>query len=334
MATNLSAVAKIRWGILGTGFIAGKFAEALAFLPDAELAAVGSRTADSARRFAETFGIGRFHDSYKLLAQDPDIDVIYIATPHNLHMENTILCLNAGKAVLCEKPFAVNARQSAAMIDLARTKKLFLMEAMWTRFLPIIVKVRQWLSQGLIGEVRYMQADFGFSGDWQPQHRLLNPNLAGGALLDVGVYTVSLASMVFGQPPSKVTGLAHIGQTGVDEQSAMLLEFKDGQLAVLSCAVRTETPQQAIICGDKGRITIHPRFWKATKATISVYGQEDRTVEMPFAGNGYNYQAQEVMRCLRAGKLQSNIMPLDETLEIMKIMDELRSQWGLKYPIE
>ncbi len=326
--------AKIRWGILGTGFIAGKFAEGLAFLPEAELVAVGSRAADTARRFAETFAIPHRYDSYELLAQDPDIDVIYIATPHNLHKENTFLCLNAGKAVLCEKPFAVNARQSAAMIDLAKTKKLFLMEAMWTRFLPVIAKVRQWLSQGLIGQVRFMQADFGFSGDWQPQHRLLNPHLAGGALLDVGVYTVSLASMVFGQPPSKVTGLAHIGPTGVDEQSAMLLEFKDGQLAVLSCAVRTETSQQAIICGNKGKITIHPRFWRATKATIAIHGKDEQTVEMPFTGNGYNYQAQEVMQCLRAGKLQSDVMPLDESLEIMKIMDELRSQWGLKYPFE
>jgi predicted dehydrogenase len=325
---------KIRWGILGTGSIAKKFAEGLQILPEADLVAVGSRAANTAERFARAFGIPHQHSSYDELANDPDIDVVYIATPHPFHMENTILCLKAGKAVLCEKPFAINAGQAQQMLNVARTKKLFLMEAMWTRFLPIIVKVREWLTEGLIGQVRMVTADFGFRTDWNPHGRLLSPQLGGGALLDVGVYTVALASMVFEKPPTKVTSLAHIVQTGIDEQSAMVLGYQDGQLASLSCAVRTQTPQEALIVGTKGRIKIHSPFWKGTAATISIEEGEDQVVEMPLEGNGYNYQAQEVMKCLRSGKLESDIMPLNETLSIMKTMDEIRAQWGLKYPME
>jgi len=325
---------KIRWGIIGTGFIAKKFAEALQILPDAELVAVGSRAADTAKKFAKAFHIPHQHSSYDKLANNPDVDVVYIATPHPFHMENTILCLKAGKAVLCEKPFAVNASQAQQMTDVARTEKLFLMEAMWTRFLPIIMKVREWLGQGLIGPVRFLQADFGFRCDWKPQDRLLNPELAGGALLDVGVYTVALASMVFAGPPTKITGMAHLGQTGIDEQSAMVLGYQDGQLAVLSCAIRTQTLQKAVIVGTKGMIRIHSPFWSATTATILIEDKEDETIKIPHECNGFEYEAREVMQCLLAGKLESDYLPLDETLSIVKTMDEIRAQWGLKYPME
>ena len=327
-------VKKVRWGIIGTGFIAGRFAEALRFLPEAELVAVGSRASATAKKFGRAFGIPHQHNSYNKLANDPDVDVVYIATPHPFHLENSILCLKAGKAVLCEKPFAINASQAQQMIEVARAKRLFLMEAMWTRFLPTIAKVREWLGQGLIGPVRFLQADFGFKGSENPKGRHLNLQLAGGALLDVGVYTVALASMVFGTPPMKITGLAHIGQTGVDEQSAMLLSYQDGQLAVLSCAVRTQTPQEAVIVGTKSTIRIHSPFWSATTATISIEGKEDETVKIPHECNGFEYEAREVMQCLQAGKLESNTMPLDESLSIVKTMDEIRAQWGLKYPVE
>jgi len=325
---------KIRWGILGTGSIAKKFAEGLQILPEADLVAVGSRAADTAESLANIFGIPHQHSSYDKLANDPDVDVVYIATPHPFHMENTILCLKAGKAVLCEKPFAINADQAQQMVNVAGTEKLFLMEAMWTRFLPIIVKVREWLANELIGRVRMVTADFGFSADWNPKHRLFNPELGGGALLDVGVYCVSMSSMVFGRPPAKITGMAHMGQTGVDEQSAVILGYDDGQLAVLSCAVRTQTPQQALIVGTKGMIRIHSPFWCATTATISIEGKENETIKMPFESNGFEYEAREVMKCLRTGKLESDIMPLNETLSIMKTMDEIRAQWPLKYPVE
>ena len=325
---------KICWGILATGTIARKFAEAVRIVPDAELVAVGSRSAETAEKFGEQFNIPRRYASYEALANDPDVDVIYVATPHNFHMENTILCLEAGKAVLCEKPFAVNAGQVLRMIDVAGEKKLFLMEAMWTRFLPVIAQVRWWLGEGQIGEVWYLQADFGFRGEWNPEGRHLNPELAGGALLDVGVYTVALASMVFERPPVKIASAAHLGQTGVDEQSAMVFSYEAGELAVLFSAVRTKTPQEAVIVGTKGTIKIHSPFWCATTAAISIKEKKDETVEMPHKGNGFEYQIEEVMQCLRTGRLESDIMGLEESLEIAGTMDEIRAQWGLKYPVE
>jgi len=325
---------KFRWGIIGTGAIAKKFAKALQILPEADLAAVGSRAADTAKRFAKAFNIPHQHDSYDKLANDPDVDVVYIATPHPFHKENTVLCLKAGKAVLCEKPFAVNASQAREMITAAGEGKLFLMEAMWTRFLPIFVKVREWLAKKIIGDVQLLQADFGFRGDRNPKGRLLNPELAGGALLDVGVYTVSLASMVFGRPPVRITSKAHLGSTGVDEQSEMLFGYENGRSAELSCAIRTQTPQQAVIVGTEGVIKIHSPFWSATTATISMEGKEDKTIKIPFECNGFEYQVREVMQCLQTGKLESDIMTLDESLSIVKTMDEIRAQWGLKYPIE
>jgi predicted dehydrogenase len=324
---------KIRWGIIGTGNIAKQFARGLAVLPDAELVAVGSRTPTSASAFADTFDVPHRHSSYEELARDPDLDVVYIATPHSLHRENTLLCLEAGKAVLCEKPFAINAAEAEEMIGLARERGLFVMEAMWSRFFPAMGKVRELLAAGVIGQVRLLTVDFGFRAQFNPQSRLFNPELGGGALLDVGVYTVSLASMVFGSP-TRVASLAHLGQTGVDEQAGVILGYEGGQLAVLSTAIRTASPQDATLMGTEGHLRIDPRWWMPTRLTLSASGQEDKVVELPFTGNGYNYEAAEVMACLRAGKLESDVMPLDETLSIMHTMDQIRAQWGLRYPME
>ena len=324
---------KIRWGIIGTGHIAKKFAEGLLSLPEAELVAVGSRTQASADDFAAWYGIPHRHANYASLANDPTVDVVYVSTPHPFHTENSLLCLEAGKAVLCEKPFAINAAEAAQVIKLARAKKLFLMEAMWTRFLPVMVEVRELLAEEAIGDARMLIADFGFRAEWDPKGRLLNPELGGGALLDVGIYTLSLASAVFGTP-ARVTGLAHLGATGVDEQAGIVLGYGQGQLAVLSVAVRTNSPQGALLLGTEGSIRIHPPWWKPTTLTLSKSGQEDEVVELPYTSNGYNYEAAEVMACLRAGKLESDIMPLNETLSIMKTMDQIRAQWGLKYPME
>jgi len=324
---------KIRWGIIGTGLIAGKFADGLRAVADAELVAVGSRTQASAEAFATTYNVPRCYPTYEELAQDPNVDVVYISTPHPYHKDNSILCLNAGKAVLCEKPFTMNAREAIEMIALARSKRLFLMEAMWTRYFPAMVKVRELLGEGAIGEARLLNADFGFFHEFDAQHRLFNPDLGGGAVLDVGVYVISLAHMIFGKP-TRVTGLAHFGATGTDDQSAYLLGYSGGQIAMLASAVQTETPHQAVINGTAGRITIHRHFWQPRRLTLEIYGKESSEIEMPIVGNGYNYQVDEVHACLRAGKLESSIMPLDESLDIMETMDTLRAQWGLRYPME
>jgi predicted dehydrogenase len=322
----------IRWGIIGLGAIAKSFARGLQAVPDAKLVAVGSRSLDKAKAFAAEFGAARAHGSYQELAGDREVDAIYVASPHPMHKEDAILCLEAGKAVLCEKPFTVNRAELEQVVAVARRRRVFLMEAMWTRFLPIMGRVREWLASGAIGEPRMLTADFGFRCAWDPQSRLLAPALAGGSLLDVGVYTVALAGMVFGPAPARITGLAHLGETGVDEQAAFVFGYPKGQLAVLASAVRTNTPQDARIDGTEGRIVI-PSFWKGSRAVLTA-GDRTETVEMPLAGNGYNYEAIEVGRCLREGLLESPLIPLDESLAIMGTMDELRRQFGLRYPAD
>ncbi|MDE0396335.1 MAG: Gfo/Idh/MocA family oxidoreductase [Candidatus Poribacteria bacterium] len=324
---------KIRWGILGPGGIAHKFADALKAIPDAEIIAVGSRDLQRADAFADTFDVPHRHGSYVELANDPEVDAVYVATPHPFHKACAMLCLEAGKAVLCEKPLTVDADQAEALIACAREHKQFLMEAMWTRFIPVMVKVREWLAAGVIGEPRMLTADFGNRVELTAENmkgRLFALKLAGGAMLDIGVYTVSLASMVFGAP-TQITSLAHIGETGVDEQAAVLLGYDAGQIASLSCAITTRTSQDARIFGTKGAIYI-PNFSRATSATLEVLGKAPVQIEIPFTGNGFEYQVLEVIKCLRAGKLESDVMPLDESLSIIKTMDVARAEWGLEYP--
>jgi predicted dehydrogenase len=326
-------VSKFRWGILGTGAIARRFVRGLRPLPEAEVFAVGSRSETSAAKFADKHNIPRRHASYEDLASDPGVDVVYIATPHPLHAENAALCLEAGKAVLCEKPFCVNAAEAERVVELARKRGLFLMEGMWTRFFPLMEEVRRLVSDGAIGEVRMLNVDFGFRAGLDPASRLFDPKLGGGALLDVGVYCVSVASMILGQPSGSV-GISHLGETGVDEQASVILEHEGGRLANLSIGIRTATPQEATIMGTEGYVRIHAPWWRPESMTISRPGKENETVDVPVSGNGFNYEAAEVMRCLEAGKTESDIMPLDETISVMRTMDRIRAAWGLRYPGE
>ena len=321
----------VRWGILGTGNIAQQFARGLAGLPDAQLVGVGSRSLETAQTFATTFGAAHAHGSYEALVSDPDVEVVYIATPHTLHAENSLRCLETGKAVLCEKPFTLNAAQAQTVIDSARAKGLFLMEAMWTRFFPLFGTLRDFIREGRIGELKLLQADFGIVSPVM-QNRLFDPDLGGGALLDVGVYPVSLASYLLGTPTA-VSSRAHLGNTGVDEQNAVVLEHQDGALAVLSSAIRAETPQEAFITGTEGNIRVCAPWWQPTELVLTTQKGEER-FESPLPHNGYAYEAAEVMRCLREGVLESPLMPLDETLNIMQTLDTCRAQWGLRYPGE
>ncbi len=318
----------IRWGILGTGSIANKFAQGLADTTGADLVAVGSRTKENADAFADQFQIPMRYASYQDLAEDPQVDLVYVATPHPFHCENTILCLENRKGVLCEKPFALNQREAKLMIKTSEKQKTFLMEAMWTRFMPAIVRLRQLLAESVIGEVRMLTADFGFRSGLNPESRLFNLELGGGALLDVGVYTVSLASMVFGQP-RQIASLADIGQTGIDEQAGILLLHDKGQLAILNTAVRTNTPQEAVLMGTEGQIKIESPWWIPTRLTV-----KGEILDIPFEGNGYNYEAIEAMNCFRAGQIESQTMSHQETLTIMKSLDQIRQQWNLTYPSE
>ncbi len=323
---------KIKWGIMGPGRIAHKFAQSLKCSEAAEIIAVGSRSIGRAAEFAKEYGISRAYGSYADLVADPDIDIIYVATLHPAHFECALLCIKARKAVLCEKPFTINAFETNILVKTARESGLFLMEAMWMRYLPAMVKLRELLTENAVGKIRMVKADFGNRIPWEPDGRLLNPELGGGALLDVGIYPVSFAAMILGANPTKISGQAYLGTTGVDEQFSAILGYEEGRIAVLSGAVRTSLPNEARIIGTEGHIRV-PDFWRASSLELCKNGQVEK-FELPFRSTGYIHEAQEAMYCLREGLTESNIMPLDESLKIMKILDNLRRQWGLKYPSE
>ncbi len=325
----------IRWGVLGPGNIARTFARGLSALDDHIVVAAGSRDEARAQAFTDRHGTstGIGYGSYAALVESPEVDAIYVATPHPFHREHATLALRAGKAVLCEKPLCVNRHQGEALVAASVDSGSFLMEAMWTRFLPAVDQVLAWIQDGAIGDVRMLSCDVGFRCPWRPESRLLDPALAGGALLDVGVYTVAMASLLFGHEPLSTRAQGHIGASGVDEQCALLLRYAGGELAVLRSAIRTNTPHVARIEGTEGCITL-PAFWRATTATLERPREKAVTVRAAFTANGYEYEAAEVARCLRAGLIESPRMCHAESLGILTIMDQARAEMGLSYPCE
>lgn len=324
----------IKWGILSTGWIAHQFATDLAHASNGVAYAVGSRTQESADEFAKNHGIPVAYATYEELVNDPEVDAIYIGTPHPFHKENALLALRAGKAVLCEKPFTVNSAELEEIVAYAREQKLFLMEAMWSRYLPANVKVREWLAAGRIGEVRLVKADLGFRADWNPEGRLLNPALGGGALLDVGIYPISFASMVLGPHPETVSSTVHIGETGVDEHFSLLLSYGNGVTAALNGGIRLKMHEEAYIYGTEGHIIVKGTLVNPRSAELYNNGELVETVTDDRASVGYSFEAEEVGRCLHAGLTESPVMTLDESVAILKLLDGVRAGWGLKYPGE
>jgi predicted dehydrogenase len=324
----------IRWGIIGTGGIAAAFAADLQLLPGHRLAAVGSREGSRADAFAARFGIPHGHAGYDALVADPDVDVVYVATPHPAHAADALLALAAGKPVLCEKPFAMNATEAAAVVAAARERGLFCMEAMWTRFLPHMRRIRELLDAELLGDIRTVIADHGqrfLPPD--PASRLYAPELGGGALLDLGIYPVSFASSVLGAP-TRVTAVSDATVTGVDAQTSIVLQDDAGRHAVLTTTLGARTPTTASITGTLGRIEIDPVWYQPTSFRLHTLSGSVQHFAEPRIGHGLRYQAAEVGRCLRDGELESPIMALDETVQIMRTMDTVRAQIGLRYPGE
>jgi predicted dehydrogenase len=323
-----------RWGVIGTGGIASAFVTDLGLLPDTEVVAVGSRSQESADAFAEQFGIARRHPSYQSLVDDPEVDVVYVATPHPGHFPAVSMALEAGKAVLCEKPFTLNSAEAAELVAAARRRGVFLMEAMWTRFLPHVVRIRELLAGDTLGDIRSVEADHGQYFPFDQQHRLFNPELGGGALLDLGIYPVSFASMVLGSP-SRVTAVSTPASTGVDAQTSLLLEHPGGQHAVLTTTLEARSPTRAAIVGTRARIELDSKFYAPTTFTVvAVDGTVVERYDEVHEGGGLRHQAAEVARCLAEGRLESPVMPLDESVAIMATLDEVRRQIGLVYPSE
>lgn len=319
----------VRWGILGTGKIARAFATALRDTPGAVLAGVASRSLESAQAFGAEFGALDSYGSYQALADASNIDVIYIGTPHPMHVENALMALNGGKGVLCEKPFTMNRREAEEIVALAREKKLFLMEAMWTRYMPALAEVRRIIASGEIGTVHQVTADFGFAGTQDPLHRLNNPELGGGALLDLGIYPLSIAAALLG-PVAEVRAMALIGETGVDIQTGFTMTHQGGGMSVCSCSLRARTPAELTVSGSLGQVRMNTMFHRAQSVTVTT-ADGARTVDTPYLGNGYVHEAMEVGRCLKEGLLDSPGMPLDETLHLMGVLDTIRGQIGLRY---
>jgi predicted dehydrogenase len=324
----------IRWGIIGTGGIASSFAGDLSLLDDASVVAVGSRQASTADAFADRFDIPHRHASYDALVADPEVDVVYVSTPHPGHHDAALLAIAAGKAVLVEKPFTLNVLEASALVSAAQAKGTFLMEAMWTRFLPHMRRIRDLLTSGVLGEIRTVTADHGqrfLPPD--PTSRLYDPALGGGALLDLGIYPVSFASYVLGTP-ERVTAVSDPTTTGVDAQTSILLQYAGGSHAVLTTTLGASTANVASIVGTDGRIEIDRTWYQPSSFTMTLESGVVERFEQPRVGGGLRFEAVEVGRCLRDGKLESDIMPLAETLSIMATLDEIRRQIGLGYPGE
>jgi predicted dehydrogenase len=315
----------VRWGILGTGGIARTFATDLALTDSGTVVAVGSRSTASADRFADELDIPVRHGSYESLVSDPDIDVVYVATPHPMHHDNAVLALRAGKPVLVEKPFTMNAAEARDIVAVARETGLFAMEAMWTRFLPHIATVRSWLADGVLGDVVTVTADHGQWFAEDADFRLFAPKLGGGALLDLGVYPVSFASMVLGAP-SRIVAMRDPAFTGVDAQTSMLFGYPSGAQALLTCTLRAKSPTRAAIVGTEARIEFDGDFYAPTTVSLITRDGQTTRVESDHQGRGLRHQADEVARRLAAGDLESPLMPLDETISIMATMDEVLTQ--------
>jgi predicted dehydrogenase len=322
---------KMRWGVIATGWVSNNFAKATKLLPEAELAAVGSRSRESAEAFGEKHGIPRRHGSYEDLVSDPDVEAVYIGTPHNLHHANTLMALEAGKHVLCEKPLAVNAGQAREMIEAARERGLFLMEAMWTRFVPVWVDLKERLDSGEFGKIGFLYSSFGEAMPYEPEGRAYNPHLAGGALLDLGVYPISLASWLLGKPET-MTSKVKMADTGVDQRNAMIFTHPDGSVASLSTAMDVTTACESEIAAEKAFIRVKRHWFQAQSYEVVTPDGTD-VVSRPFE-NGFQFEISHAMKRIGKGQTESEIMPLDESLEIGRTMDALRAEWGLKYPFE
>lgn len=320
-----------RWGLMATGGIAHTFARDLAHAPDASLFAVGSRSQESADAFGDELDVPNRHGSYEALANDPDVDAVYVSPPHPFHKDATLLALQAGKAVLCEKPFAMDAAETQEMISAARSSGTLLVEAMWTRFLPTMVRVREILEAGTLGEIVYLTAEHGQWFDKDPEHRLFAPSLGGGALLDLGVYPISFAHMVLGAP-ARITAVSEPAFTGVDKTTSAIFQYDSGAHAVVTTSLAAASNNPAVVYGTEARLELDGWFYVPT--SFRVVGRDGTVLESfepPAGGRGMEYEAIEVGRCLAEGLTESPVMPLADTLAVMETMDEIRRQIGLDY---
>lgn len=323
------------WGIIGLGKIARQFADDLRLLPNARLHAVASTSAERASAFAAEFGAVHAFGRYEDMVLCPDLDVVYVATPHPFHCENTLLCLENGLPVLCEKPFAMNMNEARRMVAAARRNRVFLMEALWTRFIPAIEQVFQRVENGEIGTLHTIKADLGFKMPFDPQSRVYKKSLGAGSLLDLGIYPALLAVSLFGKPePENICAAATFTSTDVDESCAFTFQYPAGRLAIGHSTIAANTSLGAYLYGTEGTIFLHPRWHHTQKLTISRYdGRQEsfQDLEIPYVGRGYSYEAAHVMQCLDNELLESEIVPLELSLDLVETLETIRGKVGLVY---
>lgn len=323
---------KIRWGIIGPGKIAHSFVRDLKLVRDAELTAVASRSQEKAAAFGREYNVANCFGNYEELFRSDVADVLYIATPHTSHAQLSIAAMNHGKHVLCEKPMGVSIKEVRAMTDAARKNKVFLMEALWSRFNPSIRKVKQLVDEGAIGTVYYLRADFGFYAlDRELSGRLLNPALAGGSLLDIGIYPAFLAYLFLGNP-DRIQSSSKFLENGVETQTSMILDYPGSQ-AQLYSGLTCRTGMEAEIGGSEGTIYLHPRWHETQGYSIEKDGQTT-AYEMPTLGKGYSHEIEEVNLCLRAGKTESDLWSLQNSADLISLLDEVRRQNTIVFPFE
>jgi len=318
------------WGIIGLGKIADKFASDLPHSENGVLHAVASRSIAKATEFAKRHGVSHMLGSYEEILAVPSLDAVYIATPHNLHFENTMMCIEAGIPVLCEKPFAINLNQSEQMVALAREKNVFLMDALWTRFLPHFIEIKKIVDSGVLGPITSLKADFGFEANKVDHKRLFNKNLGGGALLDIGIYPIFASYALLGKP-TEILAKAEFGDTGVDIK--VDVEFKYGNTckADLTCSLLENTPSNLFIEGEWGILEVGHRFFAPNNYDLRIRDKNRKTSNFKYNCNGYKYEADVVSRCISRGQTESNIMPLDFTVELMHLLDQVRRKAGIFY---
>ncbi|PPK93506.1 putative dehydrogenase [Kineococcus xinjiangensis] len=327
---------RLRWGIAATGGIARSFAADLPLLDGSELVAVASRTPERAAAFAAQVPrhpgspAPRAHGSYAGLFADEDVDVVYVATPHSAHHEVALAAIAAGKHVLVEKAFTLTGAQARDVVAAARAAGVFACEAMWARWQPGVVRLRELVESGAVGSVHHVTSSFGFPLPFDPAHRLYDPLLGGGALLDLGIYPLSFASMVLGVP-EEVRALAAVGGSGVDEAVGFTCRHPGGGLSTGLSTLRASVPAAAVVAGSSGRIVVEAPFFHPSVLRLERDGHEPEVLELAWEGGGYQFEAAEVERCLRAGLRESPAMPLAETVALMDLMDEVRRQVGVRY---
>ncbi|MDP5030023.1 Gfo/Idh/MocA family protein [Paraglaciecola sp.] len=322
---------RIKWGIIGPGSIATTFATALEQSKQGQLYGIASRSAERATAFSQRFAVSKIYHQYSDLITDPEVDILYIATPHSHHYQIAKACLEAGKHILLEKPLTINASQTQVLIELSQSKGLVFQEALWSRFMPCFAKVKDWLKAGKIGALQYIQSDIGFAFADKPQHRLNDPLLAGGALLDLGVYSISISQFLLEQTPIQVQATSQLAANGIDKTTQVNMRFAQGQLSQFSCSITAKCTNTMTLVGEQGRIHLPEHFWVGQEAQLFQDGELVECARFTHPVNGFEYQIEAAMQCIFQGKVCSDLMPHADSLDVMRVMDEVRKQINLRY---